>query len=133
MVLRIMRRPILIYVLALTASPILFAAGMLLFYSERVLGEPLKVQGGGAVALAANLSITGVTAVVRVIVSLGPHALVLIGLALPVLGTLFTIDRIDSRRSFVSQRRRTLIWSLACAETFVLLGLFIAALEIWPV
>lgn len=110
-------------------SPLLFTLGLFLYYRDRYVGEAYKVEEGGMLGLAANLSLIGLTAIVRLIIVFGPQLMILISIALPVIGAIYAIERVDTRRSPISRRRRSLLWSLACAESMGLLGLFIFALE----
>ena len=110
-------------------SPLLFVLGLFLYYRDRFVGDAYKVEEGGVLGLAANLSLIGLTAVVRLLVVFGPQLLILISIALPVVGALYAIERVDTRRSPISQRRRSLLWTLACAESLGMLAIFIVTFE----
>ena len=127
------RHPFTIYVAVVVLAPTLFILGMFLFNSDRELGEPLRVTTGGAIGVAANLSLTGINSIARFLISFGPQLLILIGLALPIAGTMYTVQRIDvGRGPRLTVRRRSLLWSVACFETFAMLGLFVFAFENIP-
>ena len=120
------RDPFKSYSVVAVTAPILFAAGMIFFHADRVLGDQARVSdSGGVVGLATNLSFTGLTAVVRIFVAYGPYVLILLGLALPVAGALYILDRLESRRGTITSRRRSLLWVLAWSETLAMAGLFL--------
>jgi hypothetical protein len=123
------RDPFTTFSTAAVVAPLLFALGLFLYHRDRNVGDAYKVDEGGVLGLAANLSLIGLTAVVRLIIVFGPQLLILVSIALPVIGALFAIERVDTRRTPISMRRRSLLWSLACAESFAMLGLFIFAIE----
>lgn len=129
----LLRSPLASYTAVMAVAPAIFAVGLILFYSDRMLGEPLRVQGGGAAGLAANLSMAGLTALLGFIVHYGPHLMVLIGLALPVIGALYIVDRVDRAKIRMTSRKRGVIWMLACGETAALLAAFILVFETYPI
>lgn len=126
-----MTNPIRVYMWTTLSAPVLFTAGIMLFFTDRVLGDPVKFEDGGAMGMAANLSMAGLTGLVRLIVAMGPQALILIGLAMPVMGALLSVDRMNDPQYVyrASRRKRRGFWLLACAETFLMLGLFVVIFE----
>lgn len=117
------------YLVIAVIAPMLFVGGMALYFSEFVIGEAYRVDTGGALGFAANLSLSGLTAAIRIGLTLGPYFLILVGLALPVLGAMYSLDRVDTYRTTVSASNRAAVWGLACAETFVMLGAFVLVFQ----
>lgn len=127
---RIPRDPLRLFSLVAVVAPTLFVAAMVLYFMDRQVGEAYRVEQGGVVGLAANLSLIGLTAIVRFLIVFGPQFLILLSIALPVVGALYAVERIDTRRQSISRRRRSLLWVLACGESMVMLGLFVLAFEV---
>lgn len=127
---RIPRDPLRLFSLVAVVAPTLFVAAMALYFMDRQVGEAYRVEQGGVVGLAANLSLIGLTAIVRFLIVFGPQFLILLSIALPVVGALYAVERIDTRRQSISRRRRSLLWVLACGESMVMLGLFVLAFEV---
>lgn len=123
------RDPFITFSVVAVLAPSMFVLGMYLYYRDRQVGAAYKVDEGGVLGLAANLSLIGLTAVVRLIVAFGPQLMILVAIALPVIGALFALEKVDTRRSPISKRRRGLLWSLACGESMGLLVLFIVVFE----
>ncbi|MFN3167121.1 MAG: hypothetical protein ACE37H_08665 [Phycisphaeraceae bacterium] len=123
------RDPLTTFSVAAVVAPCLFALGLFLYYRDRNVGDAYKVEEGGVIGLAANLSLIGLTAIVRLIIVFGPQLMILVSIALPVIGALYAIERVDTRRTPISTRKRSLLWSLACVESLGMLGLFIFAIE----
>lgn len=128
---RAVRKPFKLFVTIASTAPVLFGIGMVLFFTERSLGEGYRVQESGMVGLAANLSLIGVTAIVRLLVNFGPHLLILLGIALPVVGALYVVEQFDFKRARFSNKRRSMMWAIACSESLLLLGLFVVAFEMF--
>jgi len=120
------------YYVAVLLAPVLFACGLLLYYADPALGEPIQVDKDGVVGVAANISVTGLGAVMRFMLAVGPYVLVMLGLALPIVAALFVADLFDTKRFSRKRLKRTLVWVGASAETIALLTLFIFVLEQWP-
>lgn len=123
------RDPLKAFVYACILSPGLFALGLYLYFLDRDLGEPYKVEGQGVIGLATNLSLVGLTAVVRFFISFGPQLLLMVAIALPVLGAIYAVERATSRRARITPRRRGIMWVVACAEAMALLALFMQVID----
>lgn len=123
------RDPLTTFSVAAVFAPLLFALGLFLYYRDRNVGDAYKVDEGGVLGLAANLSLIGLTTIVRLIIVFGPQLMILVSIALPVIGALYAIERVDTRRTPISTRKRGVLWSLACVESLGMLGLFIFAIE----
>ena len=124
------RNPYTAFISALAGAPVLFALGLVLFDADRTLGDPFRIEGGGAAGIAANLSMVGLTAILQFLFNYGPQLMILIGLALPISIAVYTVQKIDvGRGSYLTKSRRSLLWSLACVETFAMLGVFVMLVE----
>lgn len=123
------RNPYKSFLIAALFAPALFALGLYLYYRDRTIGEPYTVEEGGVLGLATNLSLIGLTAIVRFFIAIGPQLMILIGIALPVCGALYAIERLDSRRSPINPRKRTTVWVVACAESLGMMALFMFAIN----
>lgn len=126
---RPMRDPFQTFSVVAVIAPLLFALGLFLYYRDRTVGSAYKVDEGGVLGLAANLSLIGLTAIVRLIIVFGPQVMILVSIALPVLGALYAVEKADSRRSRISAKKRTLLWSISCSESILLLVTFVVAFE----
>jgi len=114
-------------------APTLFALGLYLYYRDRHVGAPYTVEEGGVLGLAANLSLIGLTAVVRLLIVLGPQLMILVAIALPVCGALYAVEQLDSRRSPINSSRRRTLWFVACGESLGMMALFIVSIDLLKV
>ena len=123
--------PIRTFSIAALIGPILFLTGMLLYFMDRSVGEAHRVEEEGVVGLAANLSLMGLTAAARFVITFGPQLLILVSIALPVVGALYALERYNNRRRRFPKNRRVFIWCVACSESMLMLGVFVAVMEVW--
>ena len=109
-------------------APAMFAAGMYLYFRDRTVGAPYTVDEGGVLGMAANLSLIGLTAIVRLLIVLGPQIMILIAIALPVCAALYAVEQFDSRRSRLSRGTRSVLWLVSCGESLGMMALFLVAI-----
>ena len=126
------QNPVKSFAIHLLFAPSLFALGLYLYQLDRTVGEAISVDQGGVLGLAAKLSLTGLSVVVRFLLAIGPYVLIFIGIALPICGALYAIERLDRRRAPIKPHRRKVVWLAACVESLGMLAMVLFVLGQMP-